>query len=86
MSEKSVTQYCEKFSSVLEKARKSPWNRVAFLGGVAWLLYQQMFIWGLVLFVIYWAWAEESISSKSRAEYYEKAFDRLEKTGKHTWN
>ncbi|MBO6056171.1 MAG: DUF2628 domain-containing protein [Alphaproteobacteria bacterium] len=26
------------------------------------------------------------MSRESRAEYYEKAFDRLEKTGKHTWN
>ena len=26
------------------------------------------------------------MSKVSRAEYYEKAFDRLEKTGKHTWN
>lgn len=85
MSEKSVTQYCEKFSSVLEKARKSPWTRMAFWGGVAWLLYQQMFIWGFALFVIYEGWAEECISSKS-VEYYEKAFDRLDKTGKHTWN
>ena len=85
MSKESITQYYEKFSSVLEKARKSPWNRVAFLGGVAWLLYQQMFIWGFALFVIYGGWADECISSKS-VEYYEKAFSRLEETGKHTWN
>jgi len=26
------------------------------------------------------------MSKESRAKYYEKAFDRLEKTGKHTWN
>ena len=85
MSKKSITQCYEKFSSVLEKARKSSWNIVAFLGGVAWLLYQQMFIWGFALFVIYEGWAHECISSKS-VEYYEKAFDRLDKTGKHTWN
>ena len=86
MFKENIPQYYKNILSILEKIRKYPCTRVVFLGGVAWLLYQQMFIWGLVLFVIYWAWAEESISSKSRAEYYEKAFDRLEKTGKHTWN
>jgi hypothetical protein len=94
VSKESRAEYYEKFSSVLEKARKSPWNKVAFLEGfVTWLLYQkmlrwggEMFIWGLVFFAIYWIWAEEGISNKSRAEYYEKVFDRLERTGKHTWN
>lgn len=85
MPKKGIMQYYEKFSSVLEKARKSPWTRVAFWGGVAWLSYQQMFIWGVALFVIYEGWAEECISSKI-IEYYEKAFSRLEETGKHTWN
>ncbi len=84
MSKKGINY--EDVLAILEKARKSPWIRAVFLGGVAWLLYQGMFIWGLALFVIYWRWAEEGISNKSRAEYYEKAFDRLEKTGKHTWN
>ena len=77
MPKKGIMQYYEKFSSVLEKARKSPWTRVAFWGGVAWLSYQQMFIWGVALFVVYEGWAEECISSKS-VEYYEKAFDRLD--------
>lgn len=84
MSEKGINY--EDVLAILEKARKSPWIRAVFLGGIAWLLYQGMFIWGLALFVIYWRWIEECISSESRAEYYEKAFDRLEKTGKHTWN
>ncbi len=85
MFEENIAQYYKNILSILEKARKSPWTRMAFWGGVAWLLYQQMFIWGFALFVIYEGWAEECISSKS-VEYYEKAFDRLDKTGKHTWN
>ena len=49
--EKSRAEYYEKFSSVLEKARKSPWNKVAFLGGFAWLLYKKMLILGGEMYI-----------------------------------
>ncbi|MBO7454511.1 MAG: DUF2628 domain-containing protein [Alphaproteobacteria bacterium] len=53
MSQKGIIQYYEKAFDRLEKTGKHTWNCAAFFGGITWMLYRRMYLYGLVLTLIY---------------------------------
>ena len=53
MSKISRAEYYEKAFDRLEKTGKHTWNWAAFFGGITWMLYRKMYLYGLVLSTVY---------------------------------